>query len=111
MEIIEKEMKRAYYITLKGRLDADTSPQLDAVLDAAMERGHFRFALDLTEVSFISSRGLKTLLRVRKETRRFNRGDLHLIHLQPNIREAIGLTGLLPLFRIYEDPVEAVGDF
>lgn len=111
MEIIVKEMRRVYYITLKGRLDAETSPQLDALLDAAMERGYFRFVLDMAEVPFVSSRGLKTLLRVRKEVRRFNRGDLHLVNLQPNIRESLALTGMLPLFRVYDDPVDAVGDF
>ncbi len=111
MEITEKALKRTYYITLKGRLDAETSPQLDAVLDAAMQQGHFRFVLDLTEVPFISSRGLKSLLRVRKEVRRFNRGDVRLVNPQPNIREVLTFTGLLPLFAIYETAVDAVGDF
>jgi anti-anti-sigma factor len=111
MEILEKELKRVYYITLKGRLDAETSPQLDAVLDAAMEQGHFRFLLDLSEVPFISSRGLKSLIRARKEVRRFNRGDVRLVNLQPNVLEVLNFTGLLPLFTIYSDAVEAVGNF
>ncbi len=83
MEIIERELKRVYYITIKGRLDADTSPQLDTVLDAAMDRGHYRFLLDLQELSFISSRGIKTLLRARKAVRRFNRGDVRLVTSSP----------------------------
>lgn len=111
MEIIEKEMKRVYYITLKGRLDAETSPRLDTVLDTAMERGHFRFLLDLSELSFISSRGLKSLLRLRKAVRRFNRGDVRLVNVRPNIRDALELTGLLSLFVIYGNAVDAVGDF
>lgn len=111
MEITEKETKRVYMVTLNGRLDAETSPQLDAVLDSAMERGHFRFLLDLNDLAFISSRGLKTLLRVRKEVRKFNRGDVRLLSVPENIRDALGLTGLLSLFTIYDDPLDAVGDF
>lgn len=111
MEIIEKEMKRVYLITLKGRLDAETAPQLDAVLDSAMERGHFRFLLDLGDLAFISSRGLKSLLRARKEVRRFNRGDVRLLSVPVNISEALSLTGLLPLFTVYKDAMDAVGDF
>lgn len=111
MEITTKAMKRVYYVTLVGRLDAETAPQLDAVLDAAMEQGHFRFAVDLAEVPFISSRGLRSLLRLRKEVHRFNRGDVRLVRPQENIREVLAFTGLLPLFPVYDDPVEAVGTF
>ncbi len=111
MEILTKPLKRVYYIVLKGRLDAETAPQLDAVLDAAMEQGYFRFVLDLREVTFISSRGLKSLVRGRKLARRSNRGDLRLVAPQPKIREVLEFTGLLPLFSIYEDAVDAVGSF
>jgi anti-anti-sigma factor len=111
MEISEKEMKRCSYIGLKGRLDAATAPQLDAVLDASMEQGNFRFVLDMSELKYISSRGLKTLIRVRKLCRRFNRGDVRLACLQPQIQEVLEFTGLLPLFPVYDDAVEAVGSF
>lgn len=110
-EIVEKVLKRVHYVTIRGRLDAETAPQLDAVLDAAMGRGHFRIILDISEVPYISSRGLKSMIRARKLTRRFNRGDLRLVHPQPKIREVLEFTGLLPLFPIYDDPVEAVGSF
>jgi len=111
MEIVEKHLKRVYFISLAGRLDADTAPQLDAVLDRAMDRGHFRIVLDISQVPFISSRGLKSFVRARKLTRRFNRGDFRLVNPQPKIREVLEFTGLLPLFAIYDDPVEAVGSF
>jgi anti-anti-sigma factor len=111
MEITEKAMRRCHYIGLAGRLDAATAPQLDAVLDASMQQGNYRFVLDMTELTYISSRGLKTLIRARKETRRFNRGDVRLAALQPSIQEVLEFTGLLPLFPVFDDPVEAVGSF
>jgi anti-anti-sigma factor len=111
MEITEKALNRVYYITVSGRLDAETSPKLDEVLDSAMEQGFFRIVLNLADVSYVSSRGLKSFIRARKMTRRFNRGDLRLVSLQPKIKEILEFTGLLPLFPIYDDPVEAVGSF
>jgi anti-sigma B factor antagonist len=111
MEITQKALNRVYYITVDGRIDAETAPQLDAVLDSAMDQGFFRIVLNLEEVSYISSRGLKSLIRARKMTRRFNRGDLRLVNPQPKIREVLEFTGLLPLFPIYDDAVEAVGSF
>lgn len=111
MEITEKALNRVYYITLKGRLDAETAPQLDAVLDAAMDQGYFRIVLNMEGLTYLSSRGLKSLIRLRKMTRRFNRGDVRLVNLQPKIEEVLEFTGLLPLFPVYDDPVEAVGSF
>ena len=110
MEITEKALKRVYYITLRGRLDADSAPQLDAVLDA-FEQGYFRIVLDLEGVTHISSRGLTCLIRARKIARRFNRGDVYLVNLQQRVRDALDLAGLLNFFPIYDDPVEAVGNF
>ena len=76
-----------------------------------MEKGFFRIVLNLEQVSYISSRGLKSLIRARKMCRRFNRGDLVLAGPQPKIIEVLKFTGLLPLFPTYDDPVEAVGSF
>ncbi len=111
MELSSKALKRVYYVTISGRVDAETAPRLDAVLDEAMAQGYFRFVLDLGEVTFLSSRGLRSLLRLRKTVRRFNRGDVRLVNLPPNIREVFSLAGLLSLFPVYDDPVEAVGSF
>jgi anti-anti-sigma factor len=111
MEVTGKALKRVYYVTVSGRVDAETAPQLDAVLDEAMAQGYFRFVLDLKDVTFISSRGLRSLLRLRKTVRRFNRGDVRLVNVPPNIQETLSLTGLLSLFPTYDDVVEAVGSF
>ncbi|MBN1483197.1 MAG: STAS domain-containing protein [Chloroflexia bacterium] len=111
MEITKKALNRVYYITVEGRLDAETTGALDEAVDEAMDQGFFRIVLNLEGVPYISSRGLKTLIRVRKATRRFNRGDLRLVNPQAKIKEVLEFTGLLPLFPIYDDAVEAVGSF
>ncbi len=111
MEITERALRRVYYITLQGRLDADSAPQLDAVLDTAFEQGRFRIVLDLEGLAYISSRGLTSLIRARKIARRSNRGDIYLVRPQQRVRDALELAGLLNFFPIYEDPVEAVGSF
>lgn len=111
MEIEAKEMRRVFYVAVKGRVDVETAPQLASVLDKAMEEGHYRFVLDLNDLEYISSSGLRTLIRVRKEVRRYNRGDLRLAAMPPRIRQVFDLAGLLPLFPIYDDAVAAVGSF
>lgn len=111
MEIETREMKRVYYIAVRGRVDVETAPQLGATFDAAMEEGFYRFVLDLKDLEYMSSSGLRVLIRVRKEVRRYNRGDLRLCNVPSQIYQVLELAGLLPLFPIYDDAVAAVGSF
>lgn len=111
MEIAEKRFKRVDLIAVNGRVDANTAVLLQDSLKSHLEVGRFRLVLDLSEVSYISSAGLKVLLQTLKEARRFNRGDLRLVGLQPRIKETFNLTGLTPLFKIYEQAIDAVGSY
>jgi anti-sigma B factor antagonist len=62
-------------------------------------------------LEYISSRGLRALITARQQTRRWNRGDLRLCNMPVRIKEVFDLAGLTPLFKIYDNPVDAVGSF
>jgi anti-sigma B factor antagonist len=49
-----------------GELDLATAPMLDAALTKAFESDHGRVVLDLRELAFIDSSGLRTLLTARR---------------------------------------------
>ena len=49
-----------------GELDLATAPALEAALGRAFEEGSGRVVLDLRELEFIDSSGLRTLLTARK---------------------------------------------
>ena len=52
-------------------------------------------------------RVLVTTLKAAKK----NGGDLRLAQLSPRVKEVLELSGLLPVFQVYADLVEAVGSF
>lgn len=111
MEISTRELKRAVVVEVSGRIDHETAPELEKTLEGLIEDGHYNIVIDLENVEYISSRGLRALLTARKAARRWNRGDVRLANLQEHVRETFDLVGFTQLFEIYDDLVEAVGSF
>lgn len=111
MEITVQQFKRCDVVKVKGRVDSLTSPQLAQALNSVIEGGRFRIVVDMSEVEFISSAGLRVLLQAQKTCKRWNRGEVVLAALPDVVREAFELTGFTRLFTIYDDVLSAVGAF
>ncbi|MBM1170858.1 STAS domain-containing protein [Microvirga arabica] len=82
---------------LSGRLDAAAAPYVLARLKDAVADGKSRLAVDLSEVSFIDSTGLGTLVSGLKAARKAE-GDLRLIAPSPQAQRLLRLTTLDRVF-------------
>ncbi|MEA3377509.1 MAG: STAS domain-containing protein [Chloroflexota bacterium] len=110
MEVTTQEFRRCSVVKASGRIDAATAPQLQHALDALTEAGKYRLVLDMSEVDFMSSVGLRVLIDTRKTCRRYNRGDLVLAGPSANVVRTLELAGFYSLFDVYDTPIEAVGN-
>ncbi len=52
---------------LKGELDAHSSPTLDSVFDDLVSAGARSLVIDMSQVDFVDSSGLRTLIRARQQ--------------------------------------------
>lgn len=110
MELVTKEFKRSDLVKVSGRVDSSTAPTLEKHLRDIMEKGRYRIVVDMSDLDFISSAGIRVLISAAKNARRWNRGDLYLASLPSHILDTFKLAGLTQVFKIYEDPIEAVGN-
>jgi len=110
MEIIHTPYKRCDVIKVRGRLDSASAPALDEKLREVTASGRYRIVIDMSELEFISSAGLRTLLSTQKVCRRYNRGQVVLAEVPENIKAALDLSGFTQLFKIYPDLVSAVAN-
>ena len=55
-------------LVVRGELDVYSAPSLDAAVDQALRDGARSLVLDLGEVGFIDSSGLRSMIRARKTT-------------------------------------------
>jgi serine/threonine-protein kinase RsbW len=100
----------AQVFELSGRLDAVSTPPAIAQINSAIGGGVCWVLLDLAQVTFLSSSGLRALLLVRKDLLA-RQGELRLCSLQPQVHEVFTLTGFTQVFSIHHNREEALAAF
>ena len=78
-------------VALDGRIDTLTAPQLETELAPLLD-GVAALVLDLTQVAYISSAGLRVLLSTHKKMLAAG-GSLTIANAVPAVREVFDITG------------------
>ena len=96
--IIEKKLNAAELtITLTGRLDTITAPQLEAELKANLP-GVEHLVLDFAALDYLSSAGLRVLLAAQKQMNK--QGDMVVRSVNETIAEIFEVTGFSDILTI-----------
>lgn len=92
---IQKE-KGITIISVKGRMDAVSSPGFEKQLLDLMDRGQKDFVIDLGELEYISSAGLRVILGTVNKLKEM-KGRLFLCALKDMVREIFEISGFAAL--------------
>jgi len=92
--------------TIKGRIDAVTSPELEKTLISQIEVGELKIIVDMQDVEYISSAGLRVFLLTAKKLNTL-KGKLVFYGLQKMIEDVFKVSGFYSLFGIYSGKQEA----
>jgi anti-sigma B factor antagonist len=111
MEITTKQYKHCDVVTVVGRVDSATAPQLSTALDTIINAGRFKIVLDLTGLEYMSSAGFRALIAAQRNCKHYNRGEVVLANVPANIQNALELAGFDTLFKLFDDLTSAVGNF
>jgi anti-sigma B factor antagonist len=92
LEIRLQHLESAVVLHATGRVDTDTAPQLQEALLRAAEAPTGAVELNLAEVSYMSSTGLRVLVQAAKALQK--RGEhLRLVNVPPQIYNILNLAG------------------
>jgi len=105
MKIDHKMKNGIIIVTIKGRLDAATSPSAEETIKKAMEEDNNRLLFDLSDLEYLSSGGLRVILSAAKEIRR-RKGKVALCCLNQYVDEIFEVSGFKSMIPI-RDTVEA----
>ncbi|QVL37467.1 STAS domain-containing protein [Aminirod propionatiphilus] len=97
MHIERKEGKNVLLLVLQGRLDAGHCRTLEDELEEDLRRGAYHVTLDMGEVLFLSSAGIRTLLHYRKTLLALG-GELSICQSSEFVREILAMVGMEALF-------------
>lgn len=85
-------------VSLAGRLDTNTAPELEAALRNLLPTCS-DLVLDFTDLAYVSSAGLRVLLVAQKEMNR-TAGQLTLTHVNEDVMEVLDMTGFSDILTI-----------
>lgn len=98
MEINVKQDGNKATISLDGKLSVATSPDLEAAIQNLPAETN-EFVIDLTNLEYISSAGLRVLVSTEK-TAGQRGGHMVLQHPNEEVSEVFDMTGLADVFTI-----------
>jgi anti-anti-sigma factor len=78
--------------SLVGRIDFATSTHLERAATAAIKGGNHRVVLDMREVNYISSAGLRAILVAAKQAKSAG-GGVAVFGLQPRVEDVFTTSG------------------
>ena len=108
MEITGRDQNSIQIISVKGRLDASTAPQLQTYFEAVISTDKRLFVLDLQGVDYLSSGGLRVLLVMTKKVKAVG-GGLVLANLHPFVEDLLTMAGfnkLIPAAATEDDAIK-----
>jgi anti-anti-sigma factor len=110
MDIQISEHKRVSVITVSGRIDGSTAGEFEAVLTGVTEEGNKNIIIDMSDVDFVSSAGLRVLVNTRKAVNSAG-GKILLAEPSQQVVDTLDIAGLDVLFEQFDDRETAIGTF
>ena len=92
-----KKEGAAMSVTLDGRLDTITAPELEKTLNASLD-GVSALTIDFEKLTYISSAGLRVLLAAQK--RMSSQGAMKVVHVSDVVMEIFDVTGFSGILTI-----------
>ncbi len=107
MEIRQSQIQSTVILSLVGRLDGLTSPDLDMQIKQLITQNKHEFILDFAQLDYVSSAGLRVLLMLQKQLKVLG-GKSILVNLKPDIKHIFDISGFSVIFNFSSSIEDAI---
>ncbi|MDA1353737.1 MAG: STAS domain-containing protein [bacterium] len=83
--------------TVSGQIDTLTAPELQNRLVSAIEQGENKVVMDVADVNYVSSAGLRVFLIIQKKLKPLGHG-LEIRNMRDDVKQVFDVTGFTGLF-------------
>ncbi|MCX6071057.1 MAG: STAS domain-containing protein [Chloroflexi bacterium] len=109
MDIQIQEYKRVAVVNIVGRIDSSSSADLEASLQALVDKGKRNLVLDMSKVEFLSSSGLRVIVNAYKACKEV--GQLCVAQPSERAASSLSIAGIDTLFTVYPTREAAIASF
>jgi anti-sigma B factor antagonist len=103
----QEEAGDTWLVGVSGRLDQQQTPELEARLEALLADNHHRIVIDLSDVTYINSGGLRCLVTAWRRARRQG-GNVYLTGLRARVHDVFTMVGFDKVFEVYPNRTQAL---
>lgn len=107
MEFLSEQRQETLILSFVGDLVALSAEQAHGFIDGQLDEGHQQIVVDLSQVEFMSSAGIRVLLDILRRSRGKG-GDLRLASAQPGVERTLELSGMVRVLKLFPTVDEAV---
>jgi anti-anti-sigma factor len=105
MQITTSKLDQTVVMELKGRMDVIAAMEYEKAIAACLQSGDLKFVVDLNNLDYISSAGLRSLLTTVKKIKEI-KGTINFCNVKGVVQEVFAMSGfdsILPIFKSVKD--------
>ena len=106
MDVTSTKSDDRTVVSVAGRVDAVTAPDLEKRLFDLIDDGATHLILDFARMDYISSAGLRVVLSTAKKLKPVN-GSVCLAGLSGAVREVFEISGFFSIFKAFDTVADA----
>lgn len=110
MEIAVSDAGEVKVVRIEGKLDTQTSPNVQAQLTQLIDQGATKIVVNFEKLVYISSAGLRILLAVAKQLKGIS-GELRICGLNELVQEVFDISGFTMILTVTKTEREALESF
>lgn len=110
LDIEVQSLKKVDIVKLKGRIDSANVAEFEGAINALQQQGRHCLVLDMAELNYMSSAGLRVMVSALKAARNKS-GNVVVAAPTTNMVDTLKLVGFHTLFPHYDDVLKAVDSF
>lgn len=109
MDLNGHKQEKFFIVRVSGRMDATTAPAFEKSCLEWIGDGESRLIVDLEDLEYMSSAGLRSILVVGKKIKSVG-GTLSFSSLTPNVAHVFSISGFGSMFKVHDSLETALLD-
>jgi anti-sigma B factor antagonist len=107
MDISTRDSGVIKIVDLNGNLDTNTAPDTESHLNSLMQEGNTKILINLENLDYISSAGLRVFLATAKQLKGSS-GELRLCNLNETVQEIFDMSGFSTILSVSPQESDAL---